>query len=51
MENSLMPPNLHLVLGQEKLLDVIEYLSTLKNPGALADNPFQGQIKYERTQE
>ena len=50
MENSLMPPNLHLVLGQEKLLDVVEYLSTLKNPGALADNPFQGQIKYERTQ-
>jgi len=46
--NSLMTPNLHTAMGQDKLTDLVEFLLSLKNYQTMAENPFQGQINYER---
>ncbi len=45
---SLMTPNLHSVIGQEKLVDLVEYVASLKNYKTLHENPYQGKIEYER---
>lgn len=49
IDYSLMTPNLHSVIGQEKLLDLVEYVASLKNYKTLHENPYQGgKIEYER---
>ncbi len=48
LENSLMTPNLHTVIGKEKLTDLVEYLVSLKNYQTMMENPFQGKIEYKR---
>ena len=48
MKQSLMTAGLHLAMGEEKLVDLVEYLTTLKNPETQTENPYQGKILYEQ---
>ena len=50
MENSLMTPGLAQAMGQDDLVNLVTYLSTLSNQKTMASNPFQGIIGYERDQ-
>ena len=45
---SLMTPNLHIAMGEQALVDIVEYLANKRNHETLVSNPFQGQIGYER---
>ena len=47
METSLMTSGLAQVMGEQQLVDLIAYLSTLSNQATMASNPYQGKIKYE----
>jgi putative heme-binding domain-containing protein len=47
-KNSLMTLNLHTAIGKDKLTDLVEYLSSLKNYKAMEENPFQGKVHYSR---
>ncbi len=48
MDQSLMTPGLHLAMGEEALIDVVSYLSALKNPETMAENPFMFGAEYEK---
>ncbi len=48
MENSLMTPGLAQAMGEEDLVDLVSYLSSLSNQATMASNPYQGKIEYER---
>ena len=48
MNQSLMTGGLHLALGEDKLIDLVEYLTSLKNAETLTENPYQGKILYEQ---
>ncbi|MEM7370995.1 MAG: PVC-type heme-binding CxxCH protein [Bacteroidota bacterium] len=45
---SLMTPNLHLAMGEQALVDIVDYLANKRNPATLVSNPFQGKIGYSR---
>jgi len=47
MDQSLMTPGLHFVMGEEALVDVVTYLSNLKNLETMAENPFYFGTEYE----
>ena len=48
LTNSLMTTGSAQAIGQDGLVDLVNYLTTFKNHQTLAENPFQGKIKYER---
>lgn len=48
MEMSLMTPNLHLLMGEDALVDLVEYLASKRNQATLVSNPYQGKIGYDR---
>ena len=48
LEFSLMTPNLQSVMGAEKLVDLVEYVLSLKNYKTMEENPFQGKIEFQR---
>ena len=51
LTQSLMTAGLDQAIGEEKLVDLVSYLSTLSNQQTMVSNPFQGKIGYERANE
>ena len=48
LDFSLMTPNLHAVMGEQGLVDVVEYVVSLKNYKTLHENPFQGKNRIRK---